>query len=138
MMIHAEAGSICESGQDTIEVHFQLVRHSYIGNGATRGAHEMVVMSGEMLPQFKTHPLINPCHPHHDACFFEHGEIPIHRRLRKVLCRSEDLWDREWTGCVCEHRDKSTARGREPLARFGQLNSHIVDDSGAIRVAVCV
>ncbi len=82
-------------------------------------ADEVVVVAGEILGQLVAGELVVGDDPTDGPGLFEHDQVPIHRALRQLGLRVEDLVDREGPGRRPERLDDGEAVARRPLAGPG-------------------
>jgi len=78
-------------------------------------AHEMVVMTGEVLRELVPREVGVGHDPVYDPRLFEHDEVPVGGALRETGLRVEDLGDRERPVGGFQHVDDELARRSESL-----------------------
>jgi len=76
----------------------------------------MVMMLGEIFGQLVTRELVAREHPMHDARFLEHDKVAIHRTLREIGTRRENLRNRERSRRVGQHVDDDATMMCKPLS----------------------
>ncbi len=82
-------------------------------------ADEVVVVPGQILGQLVAGELVVGDDSTDGPGLFEHDQVPVHRALRQLGLRVEDLVDREGPGRRPERLDDGETVARRPLAGPG-------------------
>jgi hypothetical protein len=78
-----------EADDDVVKLAFDRVGELNVGHRAAGVAHEMVMVTGELLGEFEAGEAAVPSETVDDAGFLEHGEVAVQAALRQM--RREDL-----------------------------------------------
>lgn len=114
-MLRAEAGASCSLIDRGGNRTFDGRCGRQVFDPAAVRAHEMVVVLGEIFGELVAREAVARRHPAHDACLFEHDEIPVQRALREAAALGENFGNRKWAGCRREHVDDAGTNRREAL-----------------------
>lgn len=105
-----------------------LIGNVDIDDSSTVDAHEMVMMSLQILGEFEGGSLTRGEDLHHDPGILQDRQVAIHRTLRKIVGRRRDLGGDERVSGLRQHFDQSTTTRRISLVdRTQSLGCHVVD-----------
>lgn len=113
-----ETAGACHEDQLVVKPLLEILTQSDIENGATCGAHEvMVVASGDVFCQLEVGVVLTGDDPMDDVRLFENGEVPIRRTLSEARSILQQLHDGLRVGFAVKGFDDLAAALCVPLAR---------------------
>jgi hypothetical protein len=115
MVLGPEAGGPGDLRRRRLHRLLEPGRRGHVLDHPTVGADQMVVMTGEVLGELEPRVLVVGDDPVHETGLLEHDEIAVHRALREVTARRQDLGNGQWPRRGREHLDDRLAVGGEAL-----------------------
>lgn len=110
-MIENETVTTRKPFEFRIETTFESIGNHHVPHCSTQFAHQVMMMTCQILCEFESCELIGGLDPTHHPRTLENRQIPIRRTLRQAT-RFGDLSDGQWMfGGLEDFDESSTARG---------------------------